>query len=163
MNTTPAYGSTVSFLLSQVGADMARRFADELTETGLTQRQFAVIAGIDSNGPRTQQQLADSLGMHRNNMTALVDGLVDDGSALRSDNPDDKRSVLVHLTDLGRRRLKLAATIAPDLDRQLRDVLGGEAFDTLSHTLGRLAAGLDLHQGVHPHLSASYLGNRRRR
>lgn len=162
MDDLPDYGSTVSFLLSQIGADMAQRFADDLTDTGLSQRQFAVLAGIESKGPRTQQQLADSLGMHRNNMTSLVDGLVDDGLARRSANPDDKRAVLVHLTDLGRRRLKLASTIAPDLDRQLRNMLGRADFDTLAQTLTRLAADLELHQGVHPHLAATYLGNRRR-
>lgn len=163
MTEVPDYGSTVSFLLSQIGAHMAQQFADDLTETGLSQRQFAVLAGIATSGPRTQQQLADSLGMHRNNMTALVDQLVGDRLARRSANPDDKRAVLVHLTALGRGRLQAASTVAPHLDQRLHEMIGRASFDTLQHTLTRLAADLDLRQGVHPHLAATYPGGRRRR
>ena len=63
------------------------------------------IGELHRGGPATQQRLAEALRLQRSTVSRLVDQLEADGVATRAPNPDDRRSVLVSLTDLGARRL----------------------------------------------------------
>jgi DNA-binding MarR family transcriptional regulator len=50
----------------------------------------------------TPKRVAAHMGLTTGAVTTLVDRLVDGGFALRSPNPNDRRSVLLALTDRGR-------------------------------------------------------------
>lgn len=163
MSLDPEHGLTTSFLLSQVGAVMAQRFAELLAGGGVAPREFAVMEVVGREGPQTQQRLADALGMHRNNMTALVDGLIQRGLVSRRAHPTDGRAVLIHLTDLGTDALARAGQGAPMLDADIELLLGEKSAQALNTILRELAARLSLPPGVHPHLAATYPGSRRLR
>ncbi|MCF8603725.1 MarR family winged helix-turn-helix transcriptional regulator [Gordonia sp. HY442] len=160
MSSASDFGSSVSFLLSQVGAHVAQDFAVRIAEFGLSPREFAVLTGIDKVGPRTHQSIASSLGMHRNNVTALVDGLIAAGLVQRADNPADRRSVLVSLTDEGRKHLTRASAVPRDLDALIREAIGSAPLAELGTHLRELADEFGLHDGVHPHLAATVPGTR---
>lgn len=161
MNRESGYSASTSFLLSQVGAHMARQFAERVHVSDLSPREFAVLNSLAHDGPWTQQQLADSLGMHRNNMATLAEQMEAKGLVDRRANPVDKRALLVGPTPNGLERLRTADMAAPGLDREISDVLGTQTARELRQALQHLATGLGLQPGIHPHLAATYPGSRR--
>ncbi|MEQ4306086.1 MarR family transcriptional regulator [Plantactinospora sp. B6F1] len=72
-----------------------------LAARGLTRARATVIWHLHRQGPATQQQLARTIGVTARNITALVDGLAEAGFVRRDPHPDDRRAVLVRLTDAG--------------------------------------------------------------
>ncbi|SIS22384.1 MarR family winged helix-turn-helix transcriptional regulator [Williamsia sterculiae] len=146
------YAESLSFLLSQLGAHVARRFADELAESGVTARGFGVLSNVVDLGPRSQQQLADELGIHRNNMVGLIDEMEHDGLVQRVRNAADRRSFLIEATPSGRRAVSEVNTIVPPLDAEIADGLDEDATAVLTATLRDLARAAGLTPGVHPHL-----------
>ena len=100
----------------RVVARLARVFEKRLADEGMTLPQFRVLAFL-SEGEWAASKVADWLAVSRPSVTALVDGLVDQGWVERKESPTDRRSVLHHLTDAGRQRLAEAtALLAEGLD-----------------------------------------------
>lgn len=62
------------------------------------------IGELHQTGSTTQQRLADALRLQKSTVSRLVDQLEADGVVTREPNPDDRRSVLVSLTELGASR-----------------------------------------------------------
>ena len=68
--------------------------------------QASALAGLLDHGPMRMGELADRESIRMPTASALVDGLVRNGMVERTPDPDDRRAVLVGLTDHGRRVLK---------------------------------------------------------
>lgn len=163
MDPHEPYADSLSFLLSQVGARSAQLFGERVSREGITAREFAVLSLIGQFGPRTQQQLADALGMHRNPMVGLVDGLEAANLVRRTTNSTDRRAFFIELTATGAQRARIVTSTVPELDAQLAEPLSNEQVEELRSLLRLLAEGLQLTAGVHPHLSAATTRAGRRR
>lgn len=97
----------------RVVARLARVFEKRLADEGMTLPQFRVLAFL-SEGEWAASKVADWLAVSRPSLTALVDGLVEQGWVERKESPTDRRSVLHHLTDAGRQRLAEATSLLAD-------------------------------------------------
>jgi DNA-binding MarR family transcriptional regulator len=75
------------------------------------------IDELHLDGRLTQQGLADRLRLQKSTVSRLVDELCTDGLVTRRANPDDRRSVLLELTALGRKRAARQALFGSLLDR----------------------------------------------
>ncbi|SDI84997.1 DNA-binding transcriptional regulator, MarR family [Frankineae bacterium MT45] len=148
------FASSPSFLLSQVGALSAQRFAAATAPCGLTPRELAVLRNILDLGPRTQQQLADELGMHRNNMVSLIDELERKGLARRVRSTTDRRAFDIEVTQSGRSAAECVSQLVPTLDSELVADLSRGERSVLIDLLTRIADAAGLTSGVHPHLSS---------
>jgi DNA-binding MarR family transcriptional regulator len=69
----------------------------------LTLTQGSVLAGLVRNGPTRMSALADLESVRVPSMTELVARMERLGLVCRESDPDDRRAVLVHVTDEGRR------------------------------------------------------------
>ncbi len=83
-----------------------RRMRAERSSDAITDGQYAVLAALDREGPRTPRELADLERVQPPSMTRTVTALAAAGLVTRSDHPDDGRAVLVSLTDAGAREVK---------------------------------------------------------
>jgi len=146
----PPYADSLAFLLSQVGARSAQAFAERLEPLGVSPRAFGVLSNLASAGSQTQQQLADALGIHRNNMVGLIDHLEAAGWARRSQS--DRRAFDVHLTSAGSALVSRVNSLIPVLDDGIGQNLSESERGTLVALLLRVATTLELSPGVHPHL-----------
>lgn len=146
------HAASLSFLLSQTGAHAARLFAERLAAIGVTPRAYGVLSSIAAGGGQTQQQLADALGMHRNNMVGLIDDLEGRGWVRRVRSDEDRRAFTIELTPPGQAVLDHAASRLPQLDADLAAGLSAADRAILGRLLRRVADGQGLTPGVHPHL-----------
>jgi DNA-binding MarR family transcriptional regulator len=156
VSTAPTrYARSLSFLLSQVGARSAELFAGRLAPLGVSPRAYGVLSNLAATQGQTQQQLAEGLGIHRNNMVGLIDELEAAGWVRRHRDADDRRAFQIRLTRNGSTVVRRIDKVIPSLDAEIGGVLSQDERQTLIGLLTRLADGLQLSPGVHPHLRAS--------
>jgi len=149
------YAASLSFLLSQIGARSAQVFGDRLAPLGVSPRAFGVLSNLARAESQTQQQLADALGIHRNNMVGLVDDLERAGWARRYRSKRDRRAFEVRLTPSGSALVARVNRMIPGLDSHIGRGLDHREQATLISLLQRVATTLELSPGVHPHLRAT--------
>lgn len=79
----------------------------------LTQLQYIILCALEEHGAIDQITLGGHTALDRNTVAVVVRKLEERGLVNRSRNPEDRRSMLVSLTDEGR-RLRHAAEPAVD-------------------------------------------------
>src|SRR5918996_1540381 len=99
----PALMKRVGFLLTMVKGGTEAICMEALAPLGLHVRQFGLLTVLATEGPRSQQELAEWVRMDRTTMVALVDSLEERGYVRRERNPEDRRAYLLQLTPEGKR------------------------------------------------------------
>ena len=140
----------VAFGLTQLGGLAAQRFAERLAPTGLTPAHAGLLRAVAADEGRSQQALAEQLGVMPSRLVALVDELERDGVLERRRNPRDRRHHALHLTDTGRVRLRELGRIAREHGAEFLTPLDDAERATLGDLLARLADHHGLAPGVHP-------------
>ena len=103
-------------LLGRMGrlrAHISREHEAEFARHGLTAAGFDVLATLRRSGPPfrlSPGELLDTLMITSGTMTNRIDQLEKAGMVERLDNPDDRRGVLIALTDTGRETVDRAVT-----------------------------------------------------
>lgn len=149
------YAESLSFLLSQVGARSAQIFAARLAPLGVSPRAYGVLSNLAGATSQTQQQLADALGIHRNNMVGLIDEMEAAGWVRRHRSTQDRRAFDVRLTRSGSAVVARVDRLLPALEEDLVHGLSESDRETMVALLQAIARRLDLSPGVHPHLGAA--------
>lgn len=147
---TPAHGPGSAFLLAQLGAHAAARFAERIAALELTPPQTGLLRAIAAGPGQSQQALATHLGTPPSRLVPLVDGLAERGLVERRRNPDDRRLYALHLTEAGQATLGRVAEVAMAHDDALCAALDPAERATLRELLARVAAEQGLTPGVHP-------------
>lgn len=114
-----------SFLhLLRVATDLSVALDACLSKHGLLQGRWWVLILLmrEDTKTSTPSVLADKAGVTRATMTGLIDGLEQGGLVERIYAKDDRRSVLVRLTDAGQAKLDV---VMPDYYRRLRQCMQG--------------------------------------
>jgi MarR family transcriptional regulator, organic hydroperoxide resistance regulator len=79
--------------------------AEPWIELSLTIAQLKSLFFIASRGKTNFKKLADALGVTPPNVTGIVDRLVEHGLVSRTENPEDRRIMLLQITVKGRNLL----------------------------------------------------------
>jgi DNA-binding MarR family transcriptional regulator len=96
-----------------------------------------VFEHLDDTGT-TVSRLAERAQMTKQAMAELVAHLEKHGYVERHPDPDDRRAKLVVPTDRGREVLAIAQALAPDVERQLDELLGSRRAAQLRADLERI-------------------------
>ena len=96
--------------LIRISSKIDRRASDKLGEDefDLTLAQFDVLAKLSVQQGMTQQDLAERLLVTKGNVCGLIDRLSVKGLVKRCDNPGDRRSNCLFLTEAGQRLIEQA-------------------------------------------------------
>jgi len=94
-----------------------------LKENSLTKQRFLVLWYITKKQPVNMSYLHDKMYMANSTLTVIVDRLVEDELLKRYRNPDDRREVLLELTERGTNILSKLLNIRHSfLERALADL-----------------------------------------
>lgn len=77
------------------------RLNRQLSDAGLTVSQFGVLEALLHIGPLNQKALAEKLLKSGGNITLVIDNLEKNGWVKRQKDPEDRRSMLINLTEEG--------------------------------------------------------------
>lgn len=125
---------------------MVRRLVrSSLGEGALSASEAELLMLVRINPESTVQNLALLLGSAPNTLSTLVGSLASDGWLQRAENPEDRRSVLVSLTEKGRsmteeirvRRVNFLAESFARLDQHQREAIEA-ALPAIQALIGEL-------------------------
>lgn len=152
---SPRGTGSVAFLLAQVGAHAGARFAERIAPLDLRPQHAGALRIVGMSAGLSQRELAERLGVLPSRLVMLVDELVVRGLVERRDDPSDRRSYAVHLTDPGRAALRALGAAAREHQEALLAALTGPEREQLGELLRRVADQQGLAPGVHPGFKAS--------
>ena len=84
----------------------ARRIRAERSSESISDGQYSVLARLDCDGVMTPRQLAEADHVQPPSMTRILNALVAAGLVERTGDPDDRRQVLVAITEAGRAEVR---------------------------------------------------------
>ena len=140
----PQPASGVAFLLVQLGFHIAGRFGERLKPLGLEQRQAGMLVRLAENDGRSQQAIAELMGLNPTRMVFLTDELEKLGLVERRRNPADRRSHALYLTEAGTAMLARVREVTRAHEAAITAGLSSAERDQLTALLRRLAAGQGL-------------------
>lgn len=110
MHSTTAYGAAAETALglwvklSRAHGTFDRIAKRDIARYGLTEPQFAILEALGHIGPMKQCDISRRMLVTGGNTTLVIDNLEKAGLVRRERNPEDRRSVHVHLTARGLER-----------------------------------------------------------
>jgi DNA-binding MarR family transcriptional regulator len=147
----PEHARTGSaFLLAQLGAHAAARFADRIASLDLTPAQAGLLRLIAREPGQSQQAIAGQLGTPASRLVLLVDELEGRGLIERRRNPGDRRHYALYLTPGGGQFMKELGQAGAAHEEDICAALDPAERQELSRLLRRIAGQQGLTPGVHP-------------
>lgn len=146
--TKPSYGARADralnmwVTLARAYATFNRHTIQQIRTFGLTQPQFGAIEALGHLGPMLIGDLSRKMLVSGGNMTCVIDNLEKEGLVVRVHSEEDRRAVIVSLTDQGR---ELFERVFPDHATRVADlasVLSGEEQQQLARLLKKLGRAL---------------------
>lgn len=150
----------VAFLLAQLGAHGAGRFAERIAELDLTPPQAGLLRMLAAAPGRSQRELADELGMPPSRFVPFADELEQRGLIERRRNPEDRRLYALYLTDKGFVLLARLAEASAVHEREMCQALSPDERLEVKALLERVAEQQGLGRGVHPGFRSLRPGHR---
>jgi DNA-binding MarR family transcriptional regulator len=136
----------VTARLSRIALHVARVQEESFGQYGLNRGEVGVLAALRFAGPKQQlspTRLFKGLMLSSAGITSRLDRLEQRGYVKRSRHPDDRRGVLVELTDSGRHVLEMAVSADIAKERELVSGLSAAERKSLAGLLKKLLSSLE--------------------
>lgn len=143
-------GPGPAFLLAQIGAHAAGRFAERLAPFKLAPPDAGILHILRGSPGVSQQELAGRLGAHPSRVVALIDGLEHRGLVERRPNAEDRRQYSLFLSAQGTATLQDIARVGREHQDNLLRSLDKDERQQLAVLLQKIADEQGLTPGVHP-------------
>jgi DNA-binding MarR family transcriptional regulator len=136
----------VSARISRIGQHIARRQDEVFGQFGLSRGEVGVLSALRVAGPPhrlSPTRLFKGLMLSSAGMTSRIDRLERRGYVRRVPDANDRRGVLVELTESGRKILEEAVAANTKSERQLLGELSKKEIAALSKTLREMLAAME--------------------
>jgi DNA-binding MarR family transcriptional regulator len=137
----------VTARLSRIGPLLAKRQEAVFGRFGLGRGEVGALSALRLSGPShrlSPTRLAKGLMLSSAGVTSRIDRLERRGLVRRLPDPDDRRGVIIELTDQGLEVVDAAVAAIAISDRQLLERLDPEEVTALADLLRKFLAGLEL-------------------
>jgi DNA-binding MarR family transcriptional regulator len=141
---------SASFLLAQLGSHAATKFAERLEPLGFAPHHAGIFRILAQNPGVSQQDLANTLGMHASRLVGVLDELQQRGLVERRPSERDRRLYALHLTSDGERALRGIGEAAREHHQALMVGLSADQQKQLTEMLEIILKNQNLIRGVHP-------------
>jgi DNA-binding MarR family transcriptional regulator len=148
--TIASQASTSPELIEQIIADfklttwaMKCAMSERLVRMGISMAQFHIAVTLQRNGVMTMSRLADLLDVSLSNASGLVDRLEERGFVERTRVPEDRRIVMVRVTDAGARLIEENDALSDELMREVLGKLNPEGLPAIARATADVRAALE--------------------
>ncbi|WP_092334328.1 MarR family winged helix-turn-helix transcriptional regulator [Desulfosporosinus hippei] len=129
----------VCYKLSRVMRKVHRYYEGSLSQYGITPSQFYVLSAVWEKDGLKFKELAKSLEMDGSTLTSILDRLERLDLVERRNDPEDRRSLLVFLTEQAKQQISEMAHLAEKLDQEIKERFTEEEFATFERVLEKLS------------------------
>jgi len=133
--------------LSRIGPLLAKRQESVFSRFGLNRGEVGALSALRIAGPPhrlSPTRLARGLMLSSAGVTSRIDRLERRGLVRRLADPDDRRGVIVEMTDQGLEVVDAAVAAITISDHQLLERLDAQEIAQLERLLRKLIGGLEL-------------------
>jgi DNA-binding MarR family transcriptional regulator len=127
---------TIDYLLKIVWQNMANRYNQLVADFGITQSIGYVLINIDEKEGTTVSQVAALLGLKSTSLSRMLSQLEKMDLIYRQSN--DKRSVKIYLTDLGKQKRQMARVIVKQFNAYLNEHISDKEKLHLTNALKKI-------------------------
>lgn len=113
----------IGYLLRRVYYQHLSIFQQSLDETQLTSVQFAVLYAINKLKECSQKELIEDTGIDQATIRGIIQRLKDKHLIAQNADLNDKRKVLIHITNQGKEELRSAIPIAETITDKTLEAL----------------------------------------
>ena len=117
--------------------------SERLVRLGISMAQLNILYTLQRNGEMPMSRLADVLNVSLSNATGLVDRMEERGFIERTRVPEDRRVVLVRMTEAGARILEENDATSDDLLRAVLRRLDPDQLPVVARVMTEFRAALD--------------------
>jgi DNA-binding MarR family transcriptional regulator len=150
MNLSKSPPTGAAFLLAQLGAHAADRFAERIQVLGISPPHAGILRLIATGPAYNQLSLGRKLGVFPSRMVILIDQLVAKDLVERKRSETDRRQSTLVLTKKGAHVLERLSGLAAEHEADLCSALTHEERSTLASLCRRIADQQGLTPNVHP-------------
>lgn len=129
-------------LLHRAGQCAGDIFQNEMSDGGLTPRQFAVLLTVSQNEGLSQTNLVDRTGIDRSTLADIIRRMIKKGLLQRRRTKEDARAYAVRLTEEGNRVLRASDPLARRVDDKVLSVLSAAERERFLQDLGKIVRSL---------------------
>ena len=104
----------------------------------LTTEQFQVLKHLETESGVTQNIVCAGVGKSPANITRILDRLENKQYIERRDNPEDRRSSLVFLTDEGRALINEVVSMLSDFEARITEGIDGDQLADMKNNLKKI-------------------------
>lgn len=130
-------------LLRRAHMAFTREFRERLAEHGFTFGEFIHLERLWEEDGLNQKELSRRVGIASASSTQIIEALEKNKLIQRERNPNDRRSINVFLTALGRAKKSELLSCAKDANRLARKGLSREAIAALFDTVQTIIQNLE--------------------
>jgi DNA-binding MarR family transcriptional regulator len=122
--------------------------SERLVRMGVSMAQLHILYTLQRSGEMPMSRLADVLQVSLSNATGLIDRIEERGFVERTRVPEDRRIVMIRVTDAGRRMLEEVDAISSDLLRSVFGRIGRSQVAAVGRAIAELRRGLEAEVGA---------------
>lgn len=132
------FSDFLCFRLGALSRRIARYYNNRFTDLGITIGQSFVLFYLLQRDGSNVKDIAAAVQLDSPAVTGLVDRLIKQGLVNRQDDPEDRRSVQIYLTEHGRQVSQAAHKIAREFNLYLNETETTAAVTGLERLLTQL-------------------------
>ena len=135
---------SIGRLLYLTSQDMTNHAERALKPYGLTVEQFVLLKNINGEDALSQSQLCEIVKKSAANVTRILDRLQKKSLVKRKQNPVDRRSTLLVLTEQGEEMVEKVSSLFESFSEHLTKEMSTQEQDLLIEFLEKIQGNLDL-------------------
>ena len=129
--------NTIDYFLKTTWQTVANKYNLIASQHGFTQAAGYILINIHAEGTPVSQ-IANLTGVKTTSLSRVLNNLESLGFIYRETSETDKRSVKVHLTDLGKEKRKIAKDVVREFNEYLNSFFSDREKDTLIKLLVKM-------------------------
>jgi DNA-binding MarR family transcriptional regulator len=122
--------------------------SERLLRMGISMAQLHILYTLQRSGEMPMSRLADVLQVSLSNATGLIDRIEERGFVERTRVPEDRRVVVIRVTEAGRRMLDEIDAVSTELLRSVFDRIGRSQLSGVARAIAELRRALEDTTGV---------------
>lgn len=121
---------TIDYILRATWMSVSKMYNEQASVKGSTMSTGFALISIDPETGTPSTSLGPKMGMEATSLSRTLKMMETKGLIERRKNPEDGRSVLIHLTDFGMEMRNFSKSVVKTFDQVVRDEIEPEKLET---------------------------------
>ena len=121
---------TIDSVLRATWTSVAKMYNEEASKEGSTMATGFALLSIDPEKGTPSTSLGPKMGMEATSLSRTLKTMEEKGLIIRQKNPEDGRSVLIHLTDFGKEMRDYSRKVVLQFDEAVKKEISEEELQT---------------------------------